>query len=189
MEKYERVNPGKHAIWRGRVTKQFKKWKKKQEKEKTAPLREERIEFQILIYMAVSKLQSPTYNQIIDFCTSFGMKTNEVVGTLIKKIKEDDLSYIKPEDSSLIRIFEDLFELSKLEIPLTIKVMEVFDVFQNLEFEKPVEIIDFFEDLQKKYPNFVTLSSSSFDKKKDLITFKRLFPNHIKFKLNDRWAI
>jgi hypothetical protein len=190
MEQYEKEFSGKHAIWAGRITNQFKEWVRGKEKEEyIKPIEKETANFEIVLFLGLSKIKNPTFSNIIDFCSSFGMKTNDILQTMIKKIKEGDLAYDPPEDSELINVYSALFNLKKIESPLTIKINEAYNIFNDLNFNKPVDIIQFFKKLHKKYPNFVVLSSSTFDKREDLITFKRLFPNQIMFKLANRWAI
>lgn len=187
MKKYE-AQTGKHAIWSGKITKQFQKWKASQ-KELEKPLIREEIGFEIILFLALSRMNNPTFTKILEFCSSFGMKSNEILKVLIKKVGEGDLLYELPYGSDLDFIYKPLLSLKKLEIPFTINVREALNIFNNIKFKGPLEVMHFFKNLQKKYPNFVVLSSSRLDKNEDLITFKRLFPDQIKFKLANRWVI
>ncbi|MBD3226873.1 MAG: hypothetical protein GF329_01695, partial [Candidatus Lokiarchaeota archaeon] len=106
MAQYEKEFPGKHAIWAGRITNQFKEWARGKEKEEyKKPIEKATANFEIVLFLGLSKMENTTFTNIIDFCSSFGMKTNEIIQTMIKKIKEGDLSYDPPEDSDLINVF------------------------------------------------------------------------------------
>ena len=187
MEQFEKET-GKKAIWSGKITKQFEKWKISH-KEVEMPLIREEIGFEVVLFLALSRMRNPTFTKILEFGSSFGMMSNEIIKIIIKKIKEGDLSYELAENSELKNIYTVLFKLKNLELPLTIKVIEALDMFNNINFGSPIDAVNFFSNLQKKYPNFVVLSSSRLDKHEDLITFKRLFPDQIIFKLSSRWAI
>lgn len=188
MKTYEKQHPGKYAVWRGRITKQFKKWKKKY-KEIEKPSIEIKTEFEILLYLSISKLKDPTYNKIMKFCTSFNIKSNEVLKTILKKIRENDIILSINDSSDLKAIYKDLFELENLQLPLTIRIDEAFKIFSSFNFNSPLEMITFFKTLKKEFPELLTLSSSKHNQREDLITFKRLFPDRVKFKLNNRWIL
>jgi len=188
MKQFEKENPGKHAIWAYKITNQFKKWKKNKISSKEF-YRIDKIEYEIVLFLALSKIQKPTYNKIMEFCTSFGIKSNEIIGVLSKKIKEGEILYILPVNSNLKNIIEDLLNLKNIKIPLTIRVNEALDIFKNLNFQKPIDVVDFFKSLKKNFPSFISLSSSKLNQREDLITFNQLFPEVINFKLNNRWAI
>ncbi len=188
MKEYEEKHPGKYAIWNGKITKQFKRWKNKYKQIKK-PSIEIKTNFEILLFLAISKLKDPTYNNIMEFCTSFNLKSNEVLKTILKKIREDDIILSINNGSDLRDIYEDLFKLENFQLPFTIKINEAFQILSNFKFESPLKMIDFLKSLKKKYPELLTLSSSKHNQREDLITFKRLFPNHVKFKLNNRWIL
>ena len=188
MQQFEKENPGKNAIWANKITNQFKKWKKDKLSSKEF-YRIDKIEYEIVLFLALSKIQKPTYNKIMEFCTSFGIKSNEIIGVLSKKIKEGEILYILPVNSNLKNIIEDLLNLKNIKIPLTIRVNEALDIFKNLNFQKPIDVVDFFKSLKKNFPSFISLSSSKLNQREDLITFNQLFPEVINFKLNNRWAI
>ena len=188
MQQFEKENPGKNAIWANKITNQFKKWKKDKLSSKDL-FRIDKIEYEIVLFLALSKIQKPTYTKIMEFCTSFGIKSNEIIGVLMKKIKEGEVLYTLPVNSNLKNIIEDLLNLKSIKIPLTIRVIEALDIFNNLKFQKPLDVVDFFKSLKKNFPSFISLSSSKLNQREDLITFNQLFPEVINFKLNNRWAI
>lgn len=193
MEKYEKEHPGKHAIWRGNITKQFKEWKEQYKEVQKAPLEElppkELIGFEVVLYLSISKLREPTYTKIMEFCSSFGMKSQDIINIVLKKIKQGDISYTKPKEPKLAKILDTLLEMEKLDLPLTIRISEALNIFNNMNFEQPIELVNHFKSIKKSYPNFISMSSSQLDKQEDLITFKRLFPEEITFKLSKRWLI
>lgn len=188
MLQFEEENPGKHAIWRGKVTNQFIKWKTTRTEDLISPVRY-KMEHEIMLFLAVSKLKNPTYNKIMDFCTSFNMKSNEIIDILLKKLREGDISYDLPKNSILEKVYLDLLEIKNLKIPHTIRIDEALDIFTHLNFQNPLNVLDFFNGLKKEYPSFLSLSPSKINEREDLITFKRLFPDAIIFKLTNRWAI
>ncbi|MBD3202400.1 MAG: hypothetical protein GF316_20475 [Candidatus Lokiarchaeota archaeon] len=191
MKKYEQTHPTKHAIWRGEITKQFKNWRDQYLREKETPSKEirfkELVSFEIVLFLSISQFNKPTFTKIMAFCSSFGMKSKDTVKVIVKKIKQGDISYTKPEDFRLEEILDALLDVEQLDLPLTLRVNEVFHNFNKLQFNRPTQIVEYFKKLQKDYPNFVNLSSSQLDREEDLITFKRLFPEKIKFQLSNRW--
>jgi len=188
MKQFEEENQEKHAIWAGKVTNQFKKWEKSRIFLET-PTVKDKIEYDIVLFLALSKIKNPTYNKIIDFCSSFNMKSNDIIEILLKKIREGDISYNLSVNSVLRDIYLDLLNLKNLKMPQTIRVNEALEIFNHLNFQNPLDILEFFRRIKKEFPNFISLSSSKLNQREDLITFKRLFPNLISFKLNNRWAI
>jgi hypothetical protein len=102
---------------------------------------------------------------------------------------EGEVIYILQVNSDIKLLIEDLLNLKRINIPLTIKVNEALDIFKNLHFQKPLDVLSFFKSLKKTFPNFISLSSSRLNQREDLITFKQLFPEQVYFKLNNRWAI
>lgn len=192
MEKYEKEHPGKHAIWAGNITKQFKEWKEQYKEVRKAPLEElppkELIGFEVVLYLSISKLREPTYTKIMEFCSSFGMKSQDIINIVLKKIKQGDVSYSEPDDPKLANILNTLLEMEKLDLPLTIRISEALNIFDNINFEQPIELVSYFKNIKKSYPNFVSMSSSQLDSQEDLITFKRLFPEEIILQLSSRWS-
>ena len=188
MKQYEDENPRKHAIWAGKITSQFNEWKKSRISLET-PSVKDKIEYEIVLFLALSKIENPTYNKIMDFCSSFNMKSNEIIEILLKKIRESEITYNLPPNSILKEIYFDLLTLKNLKIPHTIRVIEALEIFNHLNFQNPLDILEFFRRIKKEFPNFISISSSKLNQREDLITFKRLFPNLISFKLNNRWAI
>jgi len=188
MKQFEEENPGKYAVWAGKVTKQFNIWKESRSVLKI-PLRKEKIEYEIVLFLALSKLKNPTFNKIMEFSSSFNMKSNETLEFLLKKVREGDISYDLPKNSILGKIYIDLLNLKNLKIPLTIRVDEALEIFNYLKFQNPLKVLDFFKGIKKEFPNFISISSSKLNQREDLITFKRLFPDIIIFKSNNRWAI
>jgi hypothetical protein len=188
MKQFEDENPEKHAIWAGKITNQFKKWEKSRMDSET-PTVKDKIENEVVLFLALSKIKDPTYNKIMEFCSSFNMKSNEIIEILLKKIREGDIAYNLPVNSILREIYLDLLNLRNLKIPYTIRVNEALEIFNHLNFHKPLDILEFFRGIKKEFPNFISISSSKLNQPEDLITFKRLFPNIINFKLGNRWAI
>lgn len=188
MKQYEDENPRKYAIWAGKITNQFKEWKNSRISLEPPALKD-KIEYEVVLFLALSKIKDPTYNKIIDFCSSFNMKSYEIIEILLKKIREGDISYNLPVNSILRDIYLDLLNLKNLKIPHTIRVNEALEIFNRLNFQNPLDVLEFFRGIKKEFPNFISISSSKLNQHEDLITFKRLFPNIINFKLNNRWAI
>ena len=188
MKQYEEEKPGKHAIWAGKITNQFKEWRKSRISLEP-PTVKDKIEYEIVLFLALSKIKDPTYNKIMEFCSSFNMKSNEIIEILLKKIREGDISYNLPVNSILREIYLDLLNLKNLKIPHTIRVNEALEMFYHLNFQNPLDVLEFFRGIKKEFPNFISISSSKLNQREDLITFKRLFPNIINFQLNNKWAI
>ena len=82
-----------------------------------------------------------------------------------------------------------MINLKNLKIPHTIRVNEALEIFNHLNFQNPLDVLEFFRGIKKEFPNFISITSSKLNQPEDLITFIRLFPNVINFKLNNRWAI
>lgn len=188
MEQFEKENPGKHAIWANKITKQFKEWKASKISLKKLPI-QKRIEYEIVLFLALSKIQKPNYSKILEFCTSFGIKSNEIIEVLLKKIREGEITYTFPVNLNLENLIKDLLNLKKIKIPFTIRINEALDIFENLNFQRPLEVLNFFRSLKKNLPDFISISSSKLNQREDLITFNQLFPEITNFKLNNRWAI
>lgn len=188
MKQFELENPQKKAVWAGKVTKQFTKWKEFRSGLVAPPIKE-KIEYEIVLFLALSQLKNPNFNKIMEFSSSFNIKSNEILEFLLKKVREGDIWYNLPENSILSKIYIDLLNLKNLKIPFTIRIDEALEIFNHLKFQSPLEVLDFFKGIKKEFPNFISISSSKLNQREDLITFKRLFPDSIIFKLNNRWAI
>ena len=166
------------ALLSKKSTKKFKK---------SLTVEESKIE-DLILFIAIKELHNPNYSNLLRFYTSFGMKTEIFIQKLFNRLKSGDIIYTKNKDQQLDMIYSTLLNYPKLRHPFTIKVIEAYNNFNEFNFSSPFAVIDFFTELRKRYPELVMLSSSKLGEREDLITFKRLFPNHIKFQCSNRWS-
>jgi hypothetical protein len=143
----------------------------------------------MILYQALKQLSNPSYSNILSFCTSFGLKTEIIIQSLIKRLKEGDVAYINLKDPILIILYKKLFKSTIIEYPIAIKVIDVLTKLPELKLKTPVDVVDFFKDLERKYSGIAILSSSQLGEPEDLITFKRIFPETISFTVQNRWAL
>ncbi len=146
------------------------------------------ISSDIVLYLAISNINSPDINQILRFCSSFDIKTSDTLYSLKKRIGNGDIIYhhdFGVELDSLLKIF---ISKGKIDFPFTIKVQNFFKEFPNLKLNTHEQVIEYFLKMKSKYSEFINLSSSKLGYPVDLITINSLFPKHVHFKLNNRWA-
>ncbi len=154
---------------------------------KPITVEESKIE-DLILFIAIKELNNPNYSNMLRFCTSFGMKTEIFIQKLFNRLKSGDILYTRNKDRQLDTIYSTLLNYPKLRHPFTIKVIDAYNNFDKFNFSSPFAVIEFFTEIRKKYPELVMLSSSKLGEREDLITFKRLFPNHIKFQCSNRWS-
>jgi len=142
----------------------------------------------LVLFIGLKELKNPNYSNLMRFCTSFDIKTENFIQKLFNRLKSGDIIYTNNRDPQLDRIYSTLLNYPKLRHPFTIKVIDAYNNFDKFNFSSPFAVIDYFTDLRKKYPELVMLSSSKLGEREDLITFKRIFPNHIKFQCSNRWS-
>ncbi len=166
------------------------KRRKTQEKLRNA-LEREKVRYKMILYIALTQIDEPNFSKIINFATSFGIKTADMINIVLRKIKEGDLQYHISEHPKLKRIYEIILDnLSEFkEYPTTLNAREAFNIFKDLDFQGVYEMVEFFKDLHNKYPTMLSLSSSEIDGPPDLITFKRIFPESILFTPSGRWDL
>jgi hypothetical protein len=144
---------------------------------------------ELVIYLAIKTIQVPSYSNIIMFGGSFGLKIEALLLAMIQKLKEGDLGYASNIDPLLGQLYQILFDVGKLDYPLTFTVEEAWKRFASLKCKDPEALVVFFKNLSMQYPEMLNLSSTTPGMPEDLITFRRLFPNSILFVGKKRWAL
>ena len=144
---------------------------------------------ELILYNIVQNLVGVKYSEILKFFSSFGIKTEIALRTLIKKLKDGDIIYKGDIKSDYELILNKILEIPKIKYPLTMSIQEAFEKFKFLEFKFPSELMNHFSVLEKKYSGFIGLSSSKIGEPSDLITFKEIFIDRIKFHKNNNWDI
>jgi hypothetical protein len=144
---------------------------------------------EIILFLAIKELKLPNYSNILSFCSSFGMKNEDIIEILIKKIREQDIQYNFVKDQILQKIITTLIRDTRLKYPYTLTVMDAFSMFRELKPTDPSALVHLFQELGQKYPGFAILSASKLGDIEDLITFKRIFPDDGQFELQNRWGL
>jgi len=144
---------------------------------------------ELLLFTIIQKTNKVTYSKILQIFSSFGIKSEVSLQIIIKKLKENDLVYNGQFDSEYAKVLEIIINFPKIDYPLSYTVQEVVDKFKVLKVGYPKDYIDFFSNLSKKYPEFVSLSSSKIGAPPDIITFKQLFIENIIFQPQNNWNL
>lgn len=145
--------------------------------------------YELILFTLLQNLKETTYSNILKFYTSFGIKTEIALKTIIKKLEEGDVIYRGNNDSDYMNLLRVILKSPSINYPLTISVQEAIKKFNYLNIKYPADIVKYFEKLSHKFPEFVSLSSSKIGEPPDLITFKEIFIDQIKFYLNNNWAL
>ena len=144
---------------------------------------------ELILYNIIQNLDGVKYSEILKFFSSFGIKAEIALRTLIKKLKDGDIFYKGDIKSDYELILNKILEIPKMNYPLTLSIQEAYEKFKFLKFKFPSELMDHFGALANKYPGFIGLSSSKIGEPSDLITFKEIFIDQIKFHKNNNWDI
>lgn len=144
---------------------------------------------ELILFNILQNSNGAKYLDILKFFSSFGVKAEITFKTIVKKLRDEDIIYKGNLNSDYEQILKKVLQNPKLGYPLTLTVKEAYEKFQFLGYKFPSELMDFFEKLAKKYPGFISLSSSKIGNSSDLITFKEIFIDQIKFHKNNNWNI
>lgn len=147
------------------------------------------LKHEILLYNALSKLKDKTYSNILTFFSSFGVKTEITLKTIIKKLKDKDIGYEGDIDKDYKEVLQTILISLSLTYPLTFSISEAEKKFKHLGYKHIPDLINFFNKLSLKYPEFIFLSSSKLGKPSDLITFKQIFVDNLTFYSQNRWDL
>ncbi|GAH47808.1 unnamed protein product, partial [marine sediment metagenome] len=144
---------------------------------------------ELILFNILQNSDGAKYSDILKFFSSFGVKTEISFRTIVKKLREEDIIYKGNLSSDYEQILKNILQNPKLEYPLTLSVREAYKKFQFLGYKFPSELMDFFKKLANKYPGFISLSPSKIGDASDLITFKEIFIDQIKFYKNNNWDL
>jgi hypothetical protein len=108
---------------------------------------------------------------------------------MIQKRQDGDLGYTEEIDLQLTLVYQILFEGEKVKYPLTFTIEEALKRFSALKCPDPEKLVIFFKNFTNKYPKLLNFSSTTPGMAGDLITFRRVFPNPIRFVGKKRWAL
>lgn len=144
---------------------------------------------EILLFTALNELKTPSYSNILRFFSSFGVKTEDTLKTIIKKLREKDIIYKGNFDSDYKKILEIILNFQNFEYPITFTIQDALQKFHSLAYKYAPDFIQFFTKLSEKYPELLTFSSSKIGEFPDLITFKQIFINNLNFYLNNNWDL
>lgn len=144
---------------------------------------------ELILFNILQNQDGVKYSGILKFFSSFGIKGEVALRTLIKKLKDGDIVYKGNIGSDYKEILKKIIQIPKMDYPLTLSVKEAYEKFRFLGYKFPLELMDHFNKLTKKYPGFINLSSSKINEPSDLITFKEIFIDRIRFHKNNNWDI
>jgi len=144
---------------------------------------------ELILFNILQNSDGAKYSDILKFFSSFGVKAEISFRTIVKKLREEDIIYKGNLSSDYEQILKNILQNPKLEYPLTLSVREAYEKFQFLGYKFPSELMVFFKKLANKYPGFISFSSSKIGDASDLITFKEIFIDQIKFYKNNNWDL
>ena len=144
---------------------------------------------EIVLYNAIFKLKNPSYSNILRVFSSFGINSELALNTIIKKIAEKDVLVKGIKDPKYKKVLKIILDERKNQYPISITIEEAFRKFRDLGYKYAPELIDFFTELSHRYPDFLTLSPSKIGMSPDLITFKNIFIDSLKFYPNNNWDL
>lgn len=144
---------------------------------------------ELLLYNAMHKLKDPTYSNILKLFSSFGIKSEVTLKTIIKKLRERDIIIKGNYNSDYNDVLQIIINFQNFEYPITLTIKEALEKFQSLGFRYAPELIQFFNRLSENYPELLTFSSSKLGELPDLITFRQIFINDLIFYQNNNWDL
>ncbi|MBD3341507.1 MAG: hypothetical protein GF353_20555 [Candidatus Lokiarchaeota archaeon] len=144
---------------------------------------------ELILFNLLQNQNSINYSSILKFFSSFGIKAEITLKTLIKKLKDEDIDYQGDIDGNYEKILNKILEIPIVHYPLTLSVQEAFTKFNFLGLKYPTEMMEYLEKLSMKFPSFLSLSSSKLGEPSDLITFKKIFIDELKFFKKNNWDI
>ncbi len=150
---------------------------------------EPHLEHEILLYNAVNKLKVRTYSNILKLFSSFGIKTEITLKTVIKKLRDKDIAYKGEVDADFEKILQIIINSSNQAYPITYSIEEAAREFRDLGYKQIPDLVNFFNELSQKYSEFVSLNSSKLGQPPDFITFKQIFVDQLTFYSQNRWEL
>jgi hypothetical protein len=147
------------------------------------------LEHEIILFNAINKINNPSYSNILKFFSSFGIKTEVTLKTILKKLRDKDIIYKGNTDPDYEKILKFIISSENFTYPMTFSIQEALEKFKFLNFKYASELIQYFYELSQKYPELLTLSPTKIGESPDLITFKQIFINQLKFYPNKNWDI
>lgn len=146
-------------------------------------------EHELLLYITIKRLKSPSYSNILKSFSSFGIKTENTLKTIIKKLKDKDIVYKGINDFDYEKMLQIFLDLQNINYPMTFTIQEALKKFQKLNYKYAPDLIQFFNKLSQKYPELLAFSSSKIGELPDLITFRQIFINQLDFYPNNNWDL
>ena len=143
----------------------------------------------LILFNAVKSFKKPDYLKILEFCSSFDIKTEVIISRLQNRIRIGDINYSKINDEYIQNIITDILNKSKIQYPFIIPIQNFLQEFPSLNFNNFDSIIQFLQKISQRYPGYLQLSSSKLGFPADLVTFNHLFPNSVFFSLSNRWRV
>ena len=141
----------------------------------------------LIIFNAVKSFEMPTYLKILEFSSSFNIKTEEINSRLQNRIQIGDIKYSNIKDRNIAIMISDILRTPKLKYPFIIQIQNFLQEFPSLHFPDYESTIKFLQNIIHHYPGYLRISSSKLGYPADLITFNHLFPNSVYFTLSNRW--
>ncbi len=145
--------------------------------------------YELMLFTLFQRQQETTYSKILKFYSSFGIKTELAFKTILKKLNDGDIIYKGNTDSDYMNLLQSILKSTEIKYPLTLSVQEAIKKFKYLNIKYPSELIKYFEELSQRFPEFISLSSSKIGEPSDLITFKQVFIDQIKFYPDNNWVL
>ncbi|QEE16297.1 hypothetical protein DSAG12_02127 [Promethearchaeum syntrophicum] len=143
----------------------------------------------LILFNAVKSFKKPDYLKILEFCSSFDIKTDEIISKLQNRIRIGDIKYHNIHEENIQKIITDILNKPKIQYPFIIPIQKFPQEFPSLNFNDYDSIIQFLQRIIQHYPGYLQLSSSKLGFPPDLVTFNHLFPNSVFFSLSNRWRI
>ena len=145
-----------------------------------------------LIFSYVSSYNKPSYGKIQGFLSSLGITEKNILTAIIRNIARKQLEIENIPEGNFARVLNVLIKngdnINKL-YPLTMTFQEAYQFLEELGIQNIQEFITLMLNLSKRYPEFVVPSTSRIGQNFDLISFKQIFIEQIKFKLSGAWSV
>ena len=146
----------------------------------------------LLMFSYITSYKRPSYSKIQGFFASIGIMDKYVLLAIFRNLGKNLLIMKNVPVGNYSIILEFFIKNSdnfKPKYPFTLKFQEVYNFFKPLSIGDIKDFIDFMIELSKKYPEFLVLSSSRSGQPPDLLTFKQIFIEQIKFIPSGAWSV
>ncbi len=146
----------------------------------------------ILIFTFVNACKNASFRKIQDFLTSVGVLNKNILSALFRNLDRDLLQLENIPNNNYSKVLNFLLNNSDKVIsnyPFTMNFQEAYIFFKHLDIDNMDEFIQFMSDLSKKYPEFISISSSRSGYRPDLLSIKQIFLDKVQFIPKGPWSV